>query len=162
MRSIKLLIIALCILHTATGQIIEKSKDYYLLQSSDTIFISTFKIKNNTSDDLFVWFDSSNIQAITNYFSALKGDFSLLSLLNEETVENKRFDLINLTFVKKIRSKNFFAVTVLYKDRVSWQIDKFEKDIKAVKAVKLRGPILAALNRNEKRLFQADFISFTK
>ena len=106
-KAIKLVLILMLLRMISQGQKIQQSKDFYYIPQSDTVFITTYLIENDSENKLFLWFDlDKDKRSPKEYFYQKRGDYSLLEILNEETIANKRFDIISQTFIKQIKQKN--------------------------------------------------------
>ena len=141
------------------GQQIQQNKDYYVLQG-DTAFMATYTIRNTSENSLFLWFDLDKKQTTQkDYFYTIKGDYSLLSILNDENFVNKQFDVINSSFIKQIKQKEKFVVSVLYKKKKDWMNHPFDDKIVLINEKDLSPAVKDALSRNGEYFYNAEFIS---
>lgn len=126
----------------------------------DTTFLTEYTIRNDSCKNLLIWFDlNGNNGTQKDYFFKVKGDFSLLSILNDENVVDKRFDIIDQSFLKEIKLNDMFSISVLYKNKKAWSHDLFDRKIIFVSENDWQPAIKDAIKRNEDFLYDAGFIS---
>ncbi|AXY73234.1 hypothetical protein D3H65_04255 [Paraflavitalea soli] len=162
MQRISNLLIVLLFTTGLKAQEVNKVKDYYHYPNGDTVFITTYIIKNTPKSELFMWFDIDGKQrSQVEYFLTKKEDYSLLSILNDDEFDNKRFDIINLSFIKKINKNNCFTISVSYSRKEDWERNLFDDKIVFVKPNELRPAIRSALTRTDECYYKSDYISLS-
>ena len=144
----------------AQNQVLHKDKDFYVTPQNDSFFITTYTFCNNFNGNTILWFGLSNKDSSANqYFYKLKGEVSLIDILNDDNVNNKRFDIIDQTFIKNIKPNEKFSVTVVFRVKENWVRDRFEKNIFLVREAKLNSGLKNALKRNIDFCYKSNFIS---
>jgi hypothetical protein len=143
-------------------KIIRGGEDFYVTPKNDSVFMASCVIKNNSKDSVWMWFDSRKSNSLSDnirrYFFSVQGDFSLLGILNDESVTNKRLNIIDQSFVKLIRPDSEFRICIMMgslNDRVD---DALERTLVFVKSSLLNSGLRNALIRNVDYLYNSDLI----
>ncbi|MBO9202429.1 MULTISPECIES: hypothetical protein [Niastella] len=121
----------------------------------------SYVIKNDSKDSVWMWFDPQKSERVYDnlkrYFYLLKGDFSLLDILNEESVFDKRLNITGLSFVKLIPPNSQFGICLL-KNSLNDCVDTLDRTVVLVKSAQLSRSIKSALDRNIEYMYNLDMI----
>lgn len=140
----------------------DQYEDFYVTPQNDSVFAKSFIVHNNTKENLYLWFDvekkGNPSEDVKRYFYTVKGDISLLEILNDESVSNKKLNIIGQTFVKCIAPNGQFRICITMHYPASWLNDALKQKLVIVKSSQLNTSLKNALDRNSEFSFGSDMI----
>jgi hypothetical protein len=134
---------------------------YYIDNSSNES--TCFTIYNNSNEDVFFWFDKSprakmDSSLYKRYFQTVHGDFSLLQLLADQSIDSFRVILFK-SFVKKLLPHAKFEVIFnIGRDNAKDEIQSFESHIVHFWKSELPSAYISVLRVANDKLFKEDKI----
>lgn len=151
--------------HLFCQSIISGQNDgFYITPQNDSFFVKSYVVQNKSKEDLWMWFDPQKGDNLSDnvkrYFYVQKGDYALLEILNDESVSNKKLNIIGQTFIKCIRSKSEFTIHILFDKWDNALDDAVKNRVVLIKSSDLRSGLQNSLVRNKEYCFSGDVIVF--
>ncbi|AXY73236.1 hypothetical protein D3H65_04265 [Paraflavitalea soli] len=140
----------------------EQYEDFYVTPQNDSVFTMSYIVQNNTKENMYLWFDgeksSITTEDVRRYFYLLKGDVTLLEILNDESVSNKKLNIIGQTFIKFLAPKRQFRISITMHRLDSGLDDAVKQKLVIVKSSLLDMSLKRSLDRNNEFSFGSDMI----
>lgn len=147
-----------------------QSGDFKITRQEIQYYIDTtvskalcFTVYNNSDEDIYIWLDKIAREKMSadlykQYFLTLNGDFSLMQMLSDQSVDVFPIVLFE-TFIKRLPPKSRFEVIFnVQKGNSRGAVQNFDSHIIHFKGSELPTTYVAVLKVSEDKMFKEDKI----